>query len=119
MNYKDIKSEIFPIIKECLLENFNIKVDDIKIEKTNKSISGDITVLLFPLVKLTKNKPDDLGKIIGDYLLAKYDIFSHYNIVKGFLNFTISDEYWKSFVTKFDYSKPINNKKDNGCCKYL
>jgi len=69
MNYKDIKSELYPIIKGCLFEKFNLKIDDIKIEKTNRAIEGDVTILLFPLVKLTKSKPDELGKVIGNYVL--------------------------------------------------
>ena len=60
--------------------------------------SGDYTVVLFPFLKLLRQKPDAIGTQLGDYLLRKTDIFARYDIVAGFLNLTVKDGYWVSFL---------------------
>lgn len=74
--------------------DFNI----ITVNQTKPEFSGDYTVVLFPFLKLLRQKPDAIGKQLGDYLLEKTDIFSAYDIVAGFLNLTVRDTYWVSFL---------------------
>jgi arginyl-tRNA synthetase len=70
----------------------------ITINQTKPEFNGDYTLVLFPFVKLLKQKPDALGKQLGDYLLGKTTLFTGYDIVSGFLNFTVKDSYWSSFL---------------------
>jgi arginyl-tRNA synthetase len=70
----------------------------ISINQTKPEFTGDYTVVLFPFVKLLRQKPDELGKQIGEYLLEKTTLFSSYTIVSGFLNLTVKDSYWASFL---------------------
>jgi arginyl-tRNA synthetase len=65
---------------------------------TKPEFKGDYTIVLFPFVKLLKQKPEQLGKEIGNYLTEKNSIFSAFEIVSGFLNLTIKDSYWASFL---------------------
>jgi len=70
----------------------------ITVNQTKPEFTGDYTVVLFPFVKSLRQKPDLLGKQIGDYLLEKSTLFNSYDIVSGFLNLTIKDNFWVSFL---------------------
>ena len=70
----------------------------IGVNQTKPEFTGDYTIVLFPLLKLLKQKPDAIGKQQGDYLVEKTSLFSSYAIVSGFLNLTVTDAYWVSFL---------------------
>ena len=81
-----------------LFPDVEISPASITINLTKPEFKGDYTVVLFPFVKQLRQKPDVLGKQIGDYLLEKCSLFSGYDIVSGFLNMTVKDSYWVSFL---------------------
>jgi arginyl-tRNA synthetase len=66
----------------------------ITINQTKPEFTGDYTIVLFPFVKLLKQKPDAIGKQIGDYLVDRTSLFTGYSIVSGFLNMNVGDSYW-------------------------
>ncbi len=70
----------------------------ITVNQTKPEFEGDYTVVLFPFLKALKQKPDALGAQLGDYLLAKTELFVKYEIVSGFLNLTVRDHYWVYFL---------------------
>ena len=76
----------------------NLSSATITINQTKPEFTGDYTVVLFPFVKLLRQKPDAIGQQLGDYLLQKTTIFSKYDIVSGFLNLTVTDAYWANFL---------------------
>src|ERR1700733_9256592 len=75
-----------------------IDISLIGVNQTKPEFKGDYTVVLFPFLKLLKQKPDAIGKQLGDYLLEKTELFSSYEIVSGFLNLTVRDAWWVSFL---------------------
>jgi arginyl-tRNA synthetase len=75
-----------------------INISMIQVNQVKPEFAGDYTVVLFPFVKLLKQKPDVIGNQLGTYLLEKTDLFASYEIVSGFLNFTVKDNYWVSFL---------------------
>jgi arginyl-tRNA synthetase len=75
-----------------------IDISMISVSQTKPEFTGDYTIVLFPFLKLLRQKPDAIGKQLGDYLLEKTDLFSAYEIVSGFLNITVKDSYWVSFL---------------------
>jgi arginyl-tRNA synthetase len=81
------------------------------IEQTKKVFEGDFTLVVFPLLKFSKKKPEETAIIIGDYLIEKSSFFSSYNVVKGFLNIQLSHTYWGDLVSdwcsdnKFGFAK--------------
>ncbi|MGN6569111.1 MAG: arginine--tRNA ligase [Flavipsychrobacter sp.] len=81
-----------------LFPNVDISATAITVNQTKPEFKGDYTLVLFPFVKLLRQKPDELGKIIGDYLLQKTELFTSYDIVSGFLNLTVKDSYWVNFL---------------------
>lgn len=69
------------------------------VNQTKPEFTGDYTLVLFPLVKLLRRKPDEIGHAIGKQLLAdNIELFASYEIVSGFLNLTIQDKFWSSFL---------------------
>ena len=63
-------------------------------QKTRKEFDGDITLVVFPLLQMSKKGPEQTGEEIGNYLKEKLQIVTGYNTVKGFLNIEISDTFW-------------------------
>ncbi len=70
----------------------------ISVNQTKPEFTGDYTIVLFPFLKLLRQKPDAIGQQVGDFLVQKTDLFSAYEIVAGFLNLTVKDSYWVSFL---------------------
>ncbi|MBD0351041.1 MAG: arginine--tRNA ligase [Flavisolibacter sp.] len=75
--------------------------DDILINQTKPEFEGDYTVVLFALVKQLKTAPEQVGKELGNYLLAhEPDLFTHFNVIKGFLNLTLSDKVFTNYLVE-------------------
>ena len=71
-----------------------IELDGIVIQETRKEFEGQITVVTFPFTRFSKKLPEQTGAEIGDYLLKFIPEITAYNVVKGFLNLSVSDGYW-------------------------
>ena len=73
--------------------------DDILVSATKPEFEGDYTVVLFALIKSLRKSPEQLGKELGDYMVANNkQLFSNYNVIKGFLNLTLTDEVLSQFL---------------------
>ena len=90
---------------------------DFQVNATKPEFEGDYTVVLFSLVKSLKLPPDDIGNKLGAHLTGNYpQLFSKFNIIKGFLNLTVADAYWMQ-VLQQNYNdicfgkKALNGKK--------
>jgi arginyl-tRNA synthetase len=81
-----------------LYPEVDIDISIIGVSQTKPEFVGDYTIVLFPFLKLLKQKPDVIGKQLGDYLLQKNELFSSYEIVSGFLNLAVRDAWWVSFL---------------------
>lgn len=92
-----IKHAAFDAVKH-LFPDTPISLSLVGVNQTKPEFTGDYTVVLFPLVKLLKQKPDALGRQIGDYLLHQTSLFAAYEIVSGFLNLSVRDEWWTQFL---------------------
>ena len=66
----------------------------IQLQKTRKEFDGDLTFVVFPILRLSKKSPEITAQEIGDYLVSKLEEIDSYNVVKGFLNLCISEVYW-------------------------
>lgn len=86
-----------PSIKTAIQNLFEIAVDKIEFQATRKEFEGDITMVIFPLVKIMKSNPVELGNKIGNYLVENLVEVSGFNVVSGFLNIVISDAYYLNF----------------------
>lgn len=69
----------------------------IAIQKTRREFEGDYTLVVFPLLKSSRKSPETTAQEIGDAMTAQVEVVTAYNVIKGFLNLTVADSYWKDF----------------------
>lgn len=73
-----------------------LPTDQIQVQKTKKEFEGDLTVVVFPFTKVTRTSPEKTAEELAHHLSAKLGEIASYNIIKGFLNLSLSENYWKS-----------------------
>jgi arginyl-tRNA synthetase len=86
-----------PSIAKAIQSLFEVSVDKVEFQATRKEFEGDITMVIFPLLKLVKSNPVELGNKIGNYLVENVPEVARFNVVSGFLNIVISDSYYLNF----------------------
>jgi len=90
-------------IEKCLAELYSATEQSIQFQKTRKDFKGDITLVVFPLLRASKKGPEQTAEEIGNYLKEKVSEVAGFNVVKGFLNLEITQEYWyNQFVTAYN-----------------
>jgi len=67
---------------------------EINLQPTRKEFEGQITIVTFPFTKISRKSPEQTGEEIGKYLESKVKEISAFNVIKGFLNISLSDAYW-------------------------
>jgi arginyl-tRNA synthetase len=83
-----------------------LRDQEILVNETRPEFEGDYTVVLFSFVKLLKKSPDALGQELGEYLLQHNpDLFSSFNVIKGFLNLSVGAAHWVKFLQE-QYGNP-------------
>ena len=94
-------------IKEAIGKLFNSDVSDdlIQLQETRKDFKGDFTLVVFPLLRFSKNTPEKTAETIGIYLVENFPPVSGFNVIKGFLNLEISDGWWIEFFGKMAAEK--------------
>lgn len=106
-----------PSIEKAIQTLFDVTVDKIEFQATRKEFEGDITMVIFPLLKLVKSNPVELGNKIGNYLVENVSEVARFNVVSGFLNIVIADSYYLNFFNgirsaeKFGFVTPSANDK--------
>jgi arginyl-tRNA synthetase len=104
-------------IQKAVQELFDITIDSFEFQATRKDFEGDITVVVFPLVKMVKGNPVEIGTQIGNYLVTNAAEVAKFNVVGGFLNLVISDAYYVTFFNSikdnstFGFVAPNENEK--------
>ena len=87
-------------IQKAIQQLFDISIDKVEFQITRKEFEGDITMVIFPLLKVIKGNPIEIGTKIGNYLVENVDEVIRFNVVSGFLNIVISDDYYLNFFNK-------------------
>ncbi|MDG1146891.1 MAG: arginine--tRNA ligase, partial [Crocinitomicaceae bacterium] len=115
-------------IKEVLIANsealfgFQIEEKLIQFQKTRKDVEGDLTLVIFPFVKLLKVSPLDAGEKIGTFLQDRLSFIQEFNVVSGFLNFTINGSYWlnklKVIAADSSFGYAVKNSKSTIMVEY-
>ena len=76
------------------------KLGQVVLQRTRKDFEGDLTLVVFPFVKLMRRSPEETAGFIGDLLVEKLDEVERFNVVKGFLNLSLSNNYWLEFLNE-------------------
>ncbi|MGQ2981928.1 arginine--tRNA ligase [Flavobacterium sp.] len=109
---------LVPHIQKAVEALFGISVEKIELQATRREFEGDITMVIFPLLKLVKSNPNALGNAIGQYLVDNTDEVEKFNVAGGgFLNLVISDTFYINFFNSikgdenFGTQKPVEGGK--------
>ncbi|MBL4706844.1 MAG: arginine--tRNA ligase [Flavobacteriales bacterium] len=111
-------------IKKAFVELFGNELDEaqIQLQKTRKEFIGDLTLVTFPFLKITRKSPEESAKLIGEFLEKNCDIVNSFNVVKGFLNIEATPSYWIDFLNsthqtdRFGFAEP--NSKERVMVEY-
>lgn len=104
-------------IQNAVEQLFQISMERFEFQSTKKDFEGDITMVVFPLVKQIKGNPVEIGTKIGEYLVENVAEVAKFNVVAGFLNLVISDEYYLKYfnsiknIEKFGFVAPKEGEK--------
>ncbi|TGX84088.1 arginine--tRNA ligase [Palleniella muris] len=83
----------------------------VQLQKTRAEFEGNLTLVVFPFVKIAKKKPEEVGEEIGKELVEHSGIVSAYNVVKGFLNLSIADNAWREMLAAINADEHFGEKK--------
>ena len=98
-------------VKQAVSEVYKITLESVEFQATRKEFAGDITVVIFPMLRYIKGNPVQIGETIGAYLVENVDEVKNFNVIKGFLNIEISDAYF------FNVFNTIRNDDNYGFLK--
>ncbi len=123
---KLLRTEIAMAFDDCF--SHKVQEEQLSLQPTRKEFKGQYTFVIFPFLRITRMKPEETGRLIGDYLLKKGKLIGEYNVVKGFLNLSVRPEIWQqAFIQMYhndqygllpqkkqhfliEYSSPNTNK---------
>ena len=93
----NIQSLLTSKVKEGFLALYQTEIPTVEFQATRKEFEGDITVVVFPLLRYKKGNPVQIGEDLGNYLVETVDEITRFNVVKGFLNLVIDDSFYTNF----------------------
>lgn len=90
----NITIQLAPALEQIIQDTFNISVTDFEFQATRKEFKGDVTLVVFGLLRAIKGNPVQIGEAIGNALVQRLNWVKGFNVVKGFLNIEISDAFF-------------------------
>lgn len=112
----DIQSILKAKVKEAVKSIFDIELPSVEFQPTRKDFEGDITVVVFPMLRHIKGNPEQIGKQIGAFLEEQVEEVSGFNVIKGFLNLIIDDAFYLHFFDSIyeteNYGYAVNGDTD-------
>ena len=110
-----LQNELTQKVIEAVKELYQVDLPTVEFQPTRKDFEGDVTVVVFPMLRFVKGNPVQIGTQIGTYLQEHVDEVSKFNVVKGFLNVVIADGYYLNFFNtireevNFGYVKTVSD----------
>ena len=104
-----IATSVVRAVKE--LYGADIAEKDVQLQKTKKEFEGHLTLVVFPFVRISRKSPEDTGRQIGECLMSAEPAISGYNVIKGFLNLTVSAGCWIDVLEDIDAQEKYGIKK--------
>ncbi len=86
----------------------------LQVQATRKEFEGDLTAVMFPLLKLSRKSPEQTGQAIGERMLANESRIESFQVIKGFLNLKMSSDYWKDQLREIERSREYGFASDSG-----
>ena len=97
MNIEIILSDA---VKQCIKQVYGVTPadDHVQVTKTKREFEGDFTLVVFPLLRISKKKPEDTATEIGEQLVKNQSVIESFNVIKGFLNLSLSQTFWADML---------------------
>lgn len=92
-----LQNDLTQNVIEAVKQLYQVELPTVEFQPTRKDFEGDITVVVFPMLRYVKGNPVQIGTKIGDYLVEQVDEVSKCNVVQGFLNIVIEESYYLNF----------------------
>ncbi len=96
------------------LYNENITPESVTCSLTRKEFDGDFTVVVFPYTTIAKKKPHEIGEELGNLIINQVEEISSFDVIQGFLNFTLTDSFWISFLKSKVAAKKVIDVSPTG-----
>lgn len=109
-----LSKQLLPLAQEAIQSLFEVEVEQLEFQPTRKDFEGDITLVVFPLLRQIKGNPVVIGEQIGSHLQAQTDLVDSFNVVKGFLNLVIAEGYYLEALTKITQQDEYGTHPHNG-----
>ncbi|RLJ64402.1 arginyl-tRNA synthetase [Lacinutrix venerupis] len=113
----NLQATLTRVVKQAVHSIFNANLESVEFQATRKEFAGDITIVVFPMLRVVKGNPVKIGESIGEYLVENVEEVKAYNVVKGFLNVEIVDAYYVDFFNtikdnnSFGFTSPKKDEK--------
>lgn len=102
-------------IKSAVKAIYGANLETVELQPTRKDFEGDITAVVFPMLRVVKGNPVQIGQKIGEYLVKNVSEIEKFNVVQGFLNIVLSDSYYLNFFNSLkDFSQYGRAQESNG-----
>ena len=95
-------------------ETYKVSINTVEFQPTKKDFDGDITIVVFPFLKLIKSNPHELATGLGEYITRQDPTFNNFNVVSGFLNIKISDKFYLDFFESIKSNQKFGYKDYSG-----
>jgi arginyl-tRNA synthetase len=108
-------------IKKAVSQLYQADLESVEFQATRKEFEGDITVVVFPMLRVVKGNPVQIGQSIGEYLAENVEEVIRFNVVKGFLNVVFSDTYFLNFfneISDFSNYGKVTGEEDTMMVEY-
>lgn len=101
-----LQKKLIDHVKAAVMHLYKADLPNVEFQATRKEFEGDTTVVVFPMLRVIKGNPVQIGTQIGEYLLEKVEAVTAFNVVKGFLNLVITDAF---YLTSFKHILETEN----------
>ncbi|WP_298326608.1 arginine--tRNA ligase [uncultured Dokdonia sp.] len=109
-----LQSTIETHVKTAVSQLFNATLPEVEFQATRKEFEGDITVVVFPMLRVVKGNPVQIGTQIGEYLVENVAEITAFNVVKGFLNLVIADSFYMSSFADIQAAENFGRTPESG-----
>ncbi|MEM1327836.1 MAG: arginine--tRNA ligase [Bacteroidota bacterium] len=108
----DLQTHIAQAVSTLYSSNF--PAEKISISSTRKEFEGEYTIVVFPFSKMARKKPEAIGEDLGQYLVEHCDFVADYNVIKGFLNLSLTSDSWKAFLNAASQDENYGKQAKSG-----
>ena len=114
---KTLTQAVLAAIKDLYGQEVDPKT--VQVQKTRSEFEGNLTLVVFPFLKISRKKPEDTAADLGEWLKNNCELVSDYNVVKGFLNLVISAQIWTDLLNKIDADEHYGEKQSTADSKLV